>query len=138
MAQVVRSGAGGGSDRSNASSPRHGGHGAREYDRDRLLSGWHQDDSEHTGADRVEPGREADERLHLRYRSKLAGMGGEAFRWSLCRFQGTNAQSIDSWCRIRETATATERGSWDRGSYHPQLPGPLAARKRCPADTRTR
>jgi hypothetical protein len=39
MAQFVRSGTGGGSDRADSSSPRHGSDRAREYDSDGFFSG---------------------------------------------------------------------------------------------------
>jgi hypothetical protein len=68
----------------------------RENHCDRLLSGGHEDHREHTGADRVEPGREADERLHFWYRGQFAWLGSQAFRWFLYRSQSTAAQSIDS------------------------------------------
>lgn len=83
-------------------------------------------------------GAKLDERLHLRYRGEFAGMGGQTFRWSLYLSQGTAAQSAHSRRGIRAAAAATERGAGNRGSYYPQLSGPVAARERCPADTRTR
>jgi hypothetical protein len=45
---------------------------------------------------------------------------------------------IDSRRRIRASTAATKGSAGDRGSYYPQLSGPLAARQRCPPDARTR